>query len=278
MTENIPNIHVGIVGGSRSGKTLYLSCLQRFVDRNFDGITFGGADVESSEWLKTRTNDLNQSKLPEATSVGKRDNLRFILRDNEKRQIEIKILDRRGGDYQERPDSELIEYLSVCTGFVVLVDPLVTLDEQSAFFRPLFETLSNHLQSKNIPKRKRFSICLTKIDDPSFWNWYQDIEKTVMQIANEETRAQIVFKAWFKHQDNVEDFTKPLTITFGKQNIRYHLISSIGFYEPDSETKSTNLANLLSGGESVVGYLRNGKKYSPFNLYKPLYWAMGGDL
>lgn len=278
MNENIPNIHVGIVGGTQSGKTLYISCLQRFIDNNFDGITFGGADVTSSDWLKGRTAALNQGQLPEATSVDKKNDLRFILRDNEERQIEIKILDRRGGDYQEKPDSELIEFLSACTGFIILVDPLRTLDEQSGFYRPLFETLSNHLRENNSHKRKRFSICLTKIDDPVFWSWYLTIEKTVMKIVNEESRAEVVFKAWFRAQDNVEDFTKPLGITFGRENIKYHLISSIGFCETNSETKSTNLANLLSGGETIVGHLRSGKKYCPVNLYKPLYWAMGGDL
>ena len=271
MTKNIPNIHVGIVGGSQSGKTLYLSCLQRFVDRNFDGITFGGADDESSEWLKNRTSELNRGILPLATLDKK--NLRFILRDLENRLIEIKILDRRGGDYQEKPDSELIEYLSACTGFIVLVDPLETLDEQSAFYRPLFETLSNHIhQSNNIRKRKRFSICLTKIDNPKFWNWYKDNKKNFSGIRPED-KARGIFDSWFKAQGDEEDFTKPLRITFGEQNFQYHLISSIGFFSTDV----TNLTVTLNENGVVEGRLRTGKKYSPVNLYKPLYWAMGGD-
>lgn len=270
MIANIPNIQVGIVGGTRSGKTLYLSCLRRFIDKNHKKITFQGANTESVNWLKDRTAELSQGILPTATL--KKDDLQFNLRDTEGRVIEIKILDRQGWDYQATPDPELINYLSTCTGFIVLVDPLETLDNQSAFYRPLFDILSNSLQEHGLKINKRFSICLTKIDHPDFWNWYKKYKPSFAGIG-----PSGIFNKWFKDRGDEEDFTDSLKVTYGEENFQYHLISSIGFFDTGETSDSTNLALLLNEKGIEEGRLRNGKSYTPVNLYNPLYWAMGGN-
>jgi len=279
------SFQVGIVGGSQSGKTLYLSCLPKFIEKderlNEDNITFQGADNKSIRWLSNHRNELDMGYVS-AGGTTKEEELSFCLTDGNLNGL-INVIDRKGSDYQGFAASDfpaLIEYLSLCTGFVILVDPLIPLYKQSQYFRPLFENLFLSIINKKTTLNKRFSICLTKIDDPIFWNWYlHNKDKSFLNAKSQEERVRNIFKKWAE-KENGEDFTDLLENKFGYQtnkNFRYYLISSIGFFKVDENTYSTNLATLLDEEGNETHRLRNGMHYSPVNLYNPLFWAMGGN-
>lgn len=274
------SFQVGIVGGSQSGKTLYLSCLPKFFNDNQvlrqSKVSFQGGNDDSIEWLSDAIKILKQGKIYPGTTQKKE--LEFLLSMG-KLKGQINVIERKGSDFENYKATdlpELINNLSLCNGFVIFVDPLMSLDEQSNFYRPLFQKL---FITDNISLDKRFSICLTKIDDPEFWDWYQDLEKQNPSLKDysDEKRYKIVFKAWAK-KDKGDDFTTELENKFNNQvykNFQYYLISSIGFFE-DNGTKLTNLVTLLNDEGDEEPRLRNGKNYSPVNLFDPLYWAMGG--
>lgn len=283
MTDKSKTKQIGIVGGTQSGKTLYLSCLPKFIQKNKVllrlGVNFQGADSKSVNWLSTMRNKLDNCEVPTGTT--KEEELNFYLSVNNLRGA-INIIDRSGYDYQNYLAvdlSTLIDKLSLCTGFIILVDPTTPLNEQSNYFRPLFEHLYNGIIDKGNSLNKRFSICLTKTDDPKFWDWYQDLEKQYLSWKGvpDEKRFKFVFKEWAK-KNGGEDFTTNLENQFNNQvykNFQYYLISSIGFFE-DNGTKLTNLVTLLNYKGEEEPRLRNGMDYSPVNLFDPLYWAMGG--
>lgn len=264
MINKVSSIQIGILGGTSSGKTLYLACLQRFFDNFGGGYRVVGADNQSRDWLEQKKKEL-QGPLPAGTSVEQ--NLNFVLGNNLKR-IEISVIDKSGKDFHNHHDEELINYLADCAGFVILVDPFTSLANQSAFYRPLFESLYMTLFNNEKTMDKRFSICLTKIDDSKFWAWLNENENNFPKGAG---KSNAIFRQWFSEENPADNFAGVLENLFGAAHFRYHLISSIGFFQRDDGSVSSNLIILDDGSKR----LRNGTHYSPVNLSDPIFWAAG---
>lgn len=283
--NNVIEKKIVLIGLANSGKTLYLSCLQKAV--NNDSYAFNGTDkpiseggsITSAGWLFERVTNLDNGELPMGTS-GYND-LEFVIRGGGGTFF-LKSRDRKGDDYN-KPNEDLLDYLSSCDAYILLFDLLDDFRKQQRQYDHLFGLLHDRIDNGSI--NKRLSVCLTKADDPEFIDWL--IKESGLPLPQNGPRdlsavdARGVFLRKFNAADN---FAAILDTRFGKfcwytdcseqkqylSNVSYYCISSIGFYDEEGIISSN-----FSINENGQGRLKNGSDYQPVNLLSPLIWAIG---
>jgi hypothetical protein len=300
---------VGIWGATASGKSTFLSSLFIAATRFPDHLMVRGNNDESTDFLITNTDILQNHRFPPPTVA--RDQLNWTLQmwvpnpgrrramrsapDRIPFDFNIDMQDAGGLEFKSVPEasSNLVDfgggsrtniatYLGNCQGLLMLIDPMRERelgDAYSFFFGPLLRMA----QERPVPAGRRLphyvAVCVTKFDDPVVYQFardngylsYRDDDPAMLPRVH-PNQAEQFMRHLFQGlpASDIDLVAGGLRQYFYPDRIRYFISSSVGFFVgPSGYFQEDDFRNVAQ--DQNGGYVIRGA-VRPVNIAEPLMW------
>lgn len=255
----------------------------------FPALTLPGQQIQL-EWLFV--GDITRSPFV-------RPHQRLLRRGRVESRFVLDLIDVSGEAFAFQPErvpdsivNQALDRLTEADGIIYLFDPLGERDNRNSgsyVNRVITELRHRAVIDRYAPHRLRqqIAVCVTKFDDPAvfqearrngFVTYGKDgVPRVPDEHAEEFFECLCTDRFWrtrYEHSSRSAVFImKELPNLFGKENIRYYVSSSIGFYEPpggrwgesgfDPE-HFTNVKQVGKGERRIKGSI------NPINVLEPL--------
>ena len=287
------SLRIGLIGNASSGKTTFLTALEKYVQVFHDPVgpwNYRGRNADTRDWLLQQKSILRKGTFFDATQS--KSALSFLLNRGDT-NICLETEDRPGGDYSDGIDESMLDYLSTCTGFIFLINPVKGSPEfndekkEDVFLGDSISNLLSRIEMKiNNGEAKgrlnqRVAVCLTQYDDAVVFNWLKAnhyLEKRVSTGIRDtpflpSPNVIETIRKWTKFEDGNEILYQ-LATRFLPENVNFFGLSSIGFFKQNGN-------NLIDWSDCnnvsvtpAVNCIRNAPHYLPVNLLAPFGWII----